>query len=523
MPASTTDATTGSLVETIDYLGGFYRDLAPVHLSYVCTINGETGPDPTTPFSYCELGCGIGETTASLAAAYPHGQFYGIDLSASHIERAQSLADAAGLTNLRFYAANIAAFDADALPDLDYVTLHGLYAWVAPDVQAAIRAFLQRKLKPDGVAFVSYNAMPGWGSVAPLRHYFVEHAATGADQPLTRTTETVNQLIELRNAGSPYFRDNPIAAQVLTRLASADPRYTVHEYLGPYWQPYYFTEVHDEMAACGLRFVANADVIDSLLEHSVAPDFVARLRALSDIREREDLRDFIQNRFFRRDIYIRPGRPAPTAPAAAPFGSLLFGLVADPIQIPRNMDIPDSPGLTFEGAWFDRVKERLGYRVLTFDELRADHLLSGVDPDQLATGIKLMTAGGFCGPCIRRETEPPRGPTDRIAVVPRLNRVLLERHDWSASPLTLISPVLGNGVTLNQLETVFLLSLQLDHPLSWVWDRIQEKGMVLQSEKTKRAMTERASGIDALEVAMQHFLRYRLPKLAYLGMVAPAE
>ena len=486
----------------------------------VCALNGVAGPDLTAPFTYCELGCGIGETTALLAASYPQARFVGIDLSPTHIEKAVALAKAGALENVEFIAADVATIDLDTLPGFDFVTLHGLYAWVPPQVQRAIREFLSRKLRPGGVTYVSYNAMPGWAAVGPLRRYFTTRARALEGDLLGRVQQIVAELMTLREQGAPFFRDNPATAAILEHLQSADPRYLVHEYLGADWDPAYFTDVHDDMQASGLQFVALASIIDNLVEHSIAPSFTERLRQQPDTRAREDLRDFIQNRFFRRDIYRQPEHQDTARTDDAGFDATPIGLIADPVQIPDTITITDAPSITLKGEWFERIKQRLGYRVLTFDELCDDPMLGNADRDQLREIVKLMAAGGFCVPCVTRETEPPRGPIERIRVVPRLNEVLLEQHDWGDLPLVLASPVLGNGLVLNALETILLASLHFDRPLSSVWSQLREKDIELRSEKTAGTIDDDTEAIQALEDAMQQFQRYKLPKLAYLGIVA---
>lgn len=489
----------------------------------MCAINGVPGPDLTAPFTYCELGCGVGETTTLLAASHPQAQFFGIDLSPTHIDKASTLAGTSGLDNIQFIAADVATLDVDTLPDFDFVTLHGLYAWVPPPVQLAIRDFLSRKLRPGGITYVSYNAMPGWAAAGPLRRYFTARAEEIGGDLLNNVRQIVAELAELREQGAPFFRDNPATAAILKHLQSADARYLVHEYLGADWDPAYFIDVHDDMQAAGLVFVAQASIIESLLPHSVAPAFVEHLQRQPDIRTRENLRDFIQNRFFRRDVYRKPDSPEPPPPDGRLFDRAAIGLIADPVQIPKTIRITDAPSITLGGEWFERVKQRLGYRVLTFDELRDDPLLGHLDRDRLRENITLMAAGGFCVPCATRETEPPRGPIERIHVVPRLNEVLLQRHNWGDAPLVLASPVLGNGLVLNGLETVLLASLHFDRPLSWVWSRLQETGITIQPETKADTVTDAEGGVQALETAMQQFQRYKLPKLAYLGIVRAAD
>ena len=506
----------------VDYPGGFYREQAPIHLKYICALNGLSSPALDRPFAYCEIGCGPGDTTLLLAASNPTGRFFGIDLSPSHIKQASSLAAASGLSNVEFRSADIELLDPATLPDFDFVTLHGLYSWVPESVQASIRVFLATKLKPGGIAYLSYNAMPGWGSAGPLRRFFIDQARHMDGGILDMSRQIVEQLEALQNGDAPFFRENPSAAGIVTRLRSADPRYVAHEYLGPHWQPRYFADVYNEMAAEGLHYVGEGGIVENLLEHSVMPEFVERLLRESDRCNRETLRDFIQNRFFRRDIYIKPAPDAADAPKDSLLQDTLFGLVAAPIQVPDSVNLADAPSLHFEGAWFDRIKQLLAYRVLTLAEILADAKSGACPPADLVEGIKLLTVGGFCAPFAAREVIPPRGPTETIRVVPALNQIRLQRYDWSEPSFTLASPVMGSGVSLNSLEAALLEALQRPDPVPWVWSELQRRGINLLSSNEDKPVHDVKQGRRALQKALDQFLKHKLPKLAYLGVVAPA-
>ena len=509
-------------LQDVSYPGGFYREQAPIHLKYICALNGVRSPTLDGGFTYCEIGCGSGETIALLAASNPAGLFYGIDLSTSHIEQATALARAGGLSNLTLIAGDIAQLPWESLPDFDFVTLHGLYSWVPDSVQAAIRAFLATKLKPGGVAYVSYNAMPGWGSAGALRRFFVDQAKGIGGDLLEQSRQVVERLRQLRHKGAPFFRENPTAAGILSRLLSADPRYIAHEYLGPTWQPRYFADVHDEMAANGLCFVGEGGVVENLLEHSVMPELVDLLRAETDRRSRETLRDFVQNRFFRRDIYVRPETHAPGASADELIQHMLFGLIAAPVQVPDTVNLVDAPALRFAGLWFDRIKTLLAYKVHTLAEILSDPVLRACPAADLVEGVKLLTVGGFCAPFAAREVIPPRGPSETIKVVPLLNQVRLEGRDWSAPSFTLASPVMGSGVSLNGLEAALLDAVQRPDPITWAWSELRRRDIELRSSDEKTPVTDEAQGKQALRQALDQFLRHKLPKLAYLGVVEAA-
>ena len=47
------------------------------------------------------------------------------------------------------------------LPPFDHIGLHGVWSWISDRNRTVIVGFIQRKLKPGGVLYVGYNALPG--------------------------------------------------------------------------------------------------------------------------------------------------------------------------------------------------------------------------------------------------------------------------------------------------------------------------------------------------------------------------
>src|SRR4029077_15564225 len=133
------------------------------------TLSGMEAPDLDRHFTYCELGCGRGRTSTVLAAINPEAEFHAVDFHPAHIAHAQQQARHARLRNIQFHECSFAelpgAYGA-ALPKFDVITMHGVWSWIAPQLQEAIVAFLNARLKPGGLVYVSYNALPAWNQVA---------------------------------------------------------------------------------------------------------------------------------------------------------------------------------------------------------------------------------------------------------------------------------------------------------------------------------------------------------------------
>ena len=71
-------------ITDVAYIPGFYPTLAPLALRYVAALNGVTPPRGDAGFRVLELGCGLGRTLTTLAAANPGGEFVGVDLNPEH-------------------------------------------------------------------------------------------------------------------------------------------------------------------------------------------------------------------------------------------------------------------------------------------------------------------------------------------------------------------------------------------------------------------------------------------------------
>ena len=195
---------------------------------------GRSIPDPGAgSLAYCELGCGQGFSTNLLASANPHISFHANDFNPTHIAGARDLARSAGIENAHFYDDSFAEFlNRNDLPAFDFVTLHGIYSWISPENRHAIVRFIRKNLKPGGLVYMSYNAMPGWASMMPLRRLLVEHAAAqGSSQSLqARIAASLGFADKLGSLDTRYFASHPKLAGRVEKLKGQNPNYVAHEY-----------------------------------------------------------------------------------------------------------------------------------------------------------------------------------------------------------------------------------------------------------------------------------------------------
>jgi len=84
----------------------------------------------------------------------------------------------------------------DIEPDFgqfDYIICHGVYSWVAPDIQDKILAVCRRHLAPSGIAFISYNYLPGWNFIKSIWDMMLYHVAA-FDDPAEKAEQARSML-----------------------------------------------------------------------------------------------------------------------------------------------------------------------------------------------------------------------------------------------------------------------------------------------------------------------------------------
>lgn len=292
--------------DAIPYRGAAHTETHPDNLG---TLAGLMGLDPAPPSSarILEIGCAMGLNLLPLADQLPGAQLVGVDRSASEIAVARRLA--AGLPNVQLLAADIADPQlARSLGEFDYILCHGVYSWVAPEVQQAILRVCRKHLAPHGVAFVSYNALPGWHSMSAVRDLMRFHAR-GFAEPQEQVRQARAALTFVRQSLEGHEGVYPsLIRKMHQALLHATDEYIFHEYLSPYNEPLYLEQFVERAAGHGLQLLTDAEFPATCIDRW-PPEVAARLRELGqDLVGTEQYLDFLRDRRFRRTLLCHAER-----------------------------------------------------------------------------------------------------------------------------------------------------------------------------------------------------------------------
>nr|VFK58632.1 MAG: Methyltransferase domain-containing protein [Candidatus Kentron sp. TUN]VFK67430.1 MAG: Methyltransferase domain-containing protein [Candidatus Kentron sp. TUN] len=290
--------------DTIPYPSYSYPQSAPGTLSAIARIFGMQ-PTHVTKARVLEIGCASGGNLLPLAARYPAATFLGVDLSEKQIEQAKQQASALDLENITFEAKSILEFDIKE-EKFDYIIAHGVYSWVPANVQERILEICGENLSNNGVAFVSYNTLPGWNAVKTIRDMMLYHTRN-FDEPAQKVLEArriLNFVIEgLEAASGPHKQ---ILEREVNTLKETDDNYLLHDHLEVINDPCYFHEFMEKAGKHGLIYLGDAG-LPSMFLGNYTERVSNTLRQIDDTIRQEQYLDFIDNRRFRETLLVKEG------------------------------------------------------------------------------------------------------------------------------------------------------------------------------------------------------------------------
>lgn len=463
-------------VQDIEYVSGFYPYQAPAHLDAICLLNGIAPPDRGSSFTWCELGCGQGLTANLIAAAYPQATIHGIDYLPAHIDRARATAEAAGITNAIFHPASIAdTVDDPGLPLFDYVTLHGVYSWVGPSVQADIVRFLERRVKPGGLVLVSYNSLPGWQRIAPLQRLLRAHAeAAGPGLSSDRRARDALAFARaLKAAGAAGLADcdiDLVAAPLPGRTEAEHAVYLAHEYLNIDWRPLLHADVARDFAPAGLSFAGSARPLRNDLGLVLTGDQRALLDEIPDATTRESLVDYCTQEMLRYDIFVRGPQALNTDERDAGLRAIKLALIHQGVILPHQINGAGRT-VTLEPAVYGPILNALGQKVHTIGELLDLPALRGVAGVPTPADLLIaLTGTDFAWVC-------DRFPGEVTPAMRRFNRQQASEALEGRQPLANFAAAAGLGVAMEVPGAALYLLLEEegDIPVSALPARILQR------------------------------------------------
>ncbi|WP_347506252.1 class I SAM-dependent methyltransferase [Pseudomonas anguilliseptica] len=476
--------------------------LAPSWLVALQTALGQRAGNLQAGFRYCELGCGQGLNSLLLAASNPAGQFVAVDFNPQHIEHGRRLAAAAQLSNIEFVQADFTELLAQPGEGYDFIVAHGVYSWVAPAQRAAIRGFVEQRLKTNGLLCLGYMCQPGMAPLAAAQRFIWQHAQHSEGSPPQRVQAALEALQVLQQGGAGYFVEQPEMARLLARSAEQGLDYLAHELLCEHWQPLQVADVMAEFASLGCQLIGSAIPLENIDAVSLPGNCLAAIQGLTDPALRETAKDLARNQAQRSDLYQRGDQAlSATEHRQALLDSCWALLPAAPAPAPGAVEFSTRIG-PLQGAaeLYQPLLQALGEGPQSFAELARRPALTA-QVGQLSGALQLLTWAGYAHPLLHASVDVTRCQA--------LNRLLAEGTLQGVGYAHLAAPSLGASVSADMLEMAAARVL-LEHP--------QLRGTLL-SETIQALLRRYGLGVEQVVERVQHFEQRTLPSWQVLGVL----
>jgi SAM-dependent methyltransferase len=501
------------------YIPGFYPNMAPLAMRYVSALNKIEPPSGGESFRYLELGCGLGRTLTTLAAANPKAEFVGVDVNPNHTAFVEEDIAAGELDNARVLTADFSSLP-DDLGLFDFIAVHGVISWVSPQVRDQVVDISRKHLAPGGLFLVSYNAMPGWAHLQPIRGILRQYAQLRQGDASLKVREAMAYLVLLRDKQAKYFVDNPGAAAYVDGLLKQDIQYLAHEFLHEYWSPFYFSEVSELLAPAELGYVGGLPVFTNFWDLCIKPEFHDLFRTSTSRLVVEAHKDFCTNTAFRWDIYGKGCRILPTiSERVLRVDDVYYRNTRPDLTLPYQVNLGQVTS-TVKGELYEALIDLFAGGSLKISEILAAERLAPASDEEVVGALDAGVAMGMFEITAQPLPQPPASLPDQPNVVHPFNAHLLATGAFAGRPTALASPVSGSGYNISDFDVAILLELTLAGHAGLgerVMRRLASSGRSLQ--QNGEPITDEQLIAQVVEQACQNFCRDSLTLLFQLGIL----
>lgn len=312
------------MTESYDQVPYFSRinfDMHPDRLAAIGRLGGME-PARADQCRYLEIGCGSGAHLVSLAYYLPGCRFVGVDLAETAIAQGEQARRDLELANLTLRAGDLREISGE-WGEFDFIAAHGVYSWAPPEVRESLLQVCRERLAPEGIAFISYNTLPGRRGRQYLQDLMRFHVRNIEDpeQRVSQARWSVEFL--LKNAFLPERWRSLLQADA-ERLTKIADNQLFHDELASFSEPIYFSDFVAAASRHGLQFLGEADTPEMFDVGQFLKDVT------SDLLEREQYMDFLKARMFRQTLLCRADRSLARPALESGLERFLFSALSHP-------------------------------------------------------------------------------------------------------------------------------------------------------------------------------------------------
>jgi len=259
-------------------------------------------PVPPHQARILEIGCAGGGNLIPIASQFPHAKCVGIELSAVQVENGRIATKFLGLNNIEIKQGSVTDITSD-LGRFDYILCHGVFSWVPDLVRDSILKVASQNLSESGVAFISYNTMPGWYFRGMVREMLLRHVADIKD-PLVKIEQAralLSFLVEANDSKGGHHAD--FIRSEAEFLSKQPDTYLFHEHLEENNKAYFFEDFLALAAKHNLQFLGES-CVPTMWTGNLPEGTRKKLESIQDSAKLGHYTDCMVGRMFRETLLV---------------------------------------------------------------------------------------------------------------------------------------------------------------------------------------------------------------------------
>lgn len=508
---------TSGYVADVDYTYGYYDVLNPMRCQLGLMNAGICSPKIETA---CELGFGQG-ISVNVHAAASEIEWFGTDFNPSQAAFAQDLAGICD-NKAKLYDQSFEEFcNRTDLPDFDYISLHGIWSWISDANRGTLVEFLRRKLKAGGLVYIGYNTLPGWASFAPLRSLMVQHAETIGSKGQgisSRIDNSIGFAKALMDTNPKYKLQNPGVENQLEKMVGRDRQYLAHEFFNRDWHPVHFSGMAQWLASAKLDYAVSADLLDYINLVNFTEQQQALINGIPDKVLRESTKDFVTNKGFRRDCWVKGLRKQSGIEKNEALRKARVLLTTPMADISLKIETSQGEASLNQEIYLPILEQLANHKPQSIGEL-ADTVMAGEGRFDLGSTVEATMVLASLGHLYPVQSEDI---SRRVKIkTDKLNEHLINRARSSGDILYLSSPVIGGGFPVTRINQLFLSRVMQGENTASILAKNTCEHLMSQGErmlKDGKTMETKEENLEELAIQAEEFVTKRLPILNALGM-----
>lgn len=310
-------------------------------------------PKPVENCRVLELGCGTGSSLLSFAFDLQNSEFTGIDLSEKQIALGNTAVNAVGLKNLTLKQADIMDISRETYGEFDYIIAHGVYSWVPDFVRDQMLKICREMLAEQGVAFISYNALPGCHLRQMVREMMLFHSKN-ITAPVEKVQQSLGFLKFILDSSQKEKFHHSMLEYEFEKLSERSTEGVYHDDLAEINHPVYFHEFVSHAARHDLQFVTEVEHFTTK-DVNYPKEVIEVLEEISeDVIAYEQYLDFINGRRFRQSLLCRRELEISKQPNRHTLRKIRIAALLNPVS--EKPELSTNKHEEFSGAKVEKVE-----------------------------------------------------------------------------------------------------------------------------------------------------------------------